>query len=133
MNSCLVVDTSFMMSDLMPDEQGIEVDLALYDIYVPALFYLECTNVLNVALKRKRIKKTDLQEYLKLLNQLPITVDKFCATPESLQVISKLCQEFDLTTYDAAYLELALRLDAKLASFDQKLNAAGIKNKIATI
>jgi predicted nucleic acid-binding protein len=88
---------------------------------------------LQVALKRNRIKKPEHQEYLQSLNRLPINVDKFCSTPESLHIISKLSHENDLTTYDAAYLELALRLDAKLATFDQKLKAASAKNKLKTL
>lgn len=130
MNRCLVIDTSFIMADLLPDESGIDIDLALYDIHVPALFYLECMNVLNVALKRKRIKQDDYQEYLQILKQFPLSVDKFSATPESLHLISKLSQQFDLSTYDAAYLELAIRLGAKLATLDKKLKAASIKNNI---
>ncbi|MFA6038243.1 MAG: type II toxin-antitoxin system VapC family toxin [Legionellales bacterium] len=130
MNRCLVIDTSFIMADLLPDESGIDIDLALYDIHVPALFYLECMNVLNVALKRKRIKQEDYQEYLQILKQFPLSVDKFSAGSESLHLIGKLSQQFDLSTYDAAYLELALRLGAKLATLDKKLKAASIKNNI---
>lgn len=133
MNRCLVIDTSFIMSDLLPDENGMEINLALYALHVPALFFLECANVLNVALKRARIKKEEHQEYLQIFQHLPITVDKFCATAESLHLMSKLAQEFELTLYDAAYLELAIRLDATLATFDQQLKAVALKNKIKII
>ncbi|MFA6037228.1 MAG: type II toxin-antitoxin system VapC family toxin [Legionellales bacterium] len=132
MNHVLVIDTSFIMSDLLPDENGNEIDLALYSIHVPALFYLECSNVLQVALKRKRIKNADFKEYLQVLNGLPINVDKFSATSESLYSISKLSQEHDLTSYDAAYLELAIRLGAKLATCDFNLKKAAGKNNITT-
>lgn len=130
MNCALVIDTSFIMSDLLPDENGNEINLALYDIHVPALFYLECNNVLQVALKRNRIEIADHKEYLQVLNSLPIIVDKFSATCESLYSISKLSQKHDITAYDAAYLELAIRLGAKLASGDRKLIKAALENKI---
>ncbi len=133
MNHRLVVDASFMLSDLLPDENNIETDLAAHELHVPALFYLECTNVLNVALNLKKIGKDDFQAYLQIFQQLPLNVDKFCASVESLYIINKLSQAFALTTYDAAYLELAIRLDAKLATCDQKLKSAGIKSKIKTI
>jgi len=125
MSDYLVIDSSFIMSDILPDEDGSEHDLATYSVYVPAIFFLECNNVLNGAFKRKRITVTDLQEYLQLLGHLPFTVDKFSATPECLHIISRLCQQYDLTSYDACYLELALRLEATLGTHDKKLMAAG--------
>jgi predicted nucleic acid-binding protein len=133
MSEYLIVDSSFIMSSLLPDENGTEHDLASYSIYVPAIFYLECTNVVNMAFKRKRINNLDFEQYLQVLSNLPFNVDKFSATPESLHLISQLCQKFDLTSYDACYLELAIRLGAKLGTYDQQLIAACKKNNIITL
>jgi len=127
----LVVDSSFIMADLFPDEK--KIDLAIYNIYVPAIFYLECTNVLWGALKKNRITLGDFQEYQQVLGCLPFTLDKFSATPESIYTIGRICQQFDLTSYDASYFELALRLEAKLGTGGKKLIAASKAYNISIV
>ncbi|KJV81746.1 PIN domain protein [Rickettsia hoogstraalii str. RCCE3] len=134
----LVVDCSFIMSSILPDE-STEKDSKIYDqimeniyiLHVPSIFYLECNNVFINSLKRKRINKNDYDDYIRLLNSLPINVDKFCSTPESLYAIARLATEHNLTSYDACYLELALRLEADILTLDKSLasccQALGIK------
>jgi len=133
MSDYLVVDSSFIMSGILPDEENRDSNLEKYSIYVPAIFYLECTNVLNSALKRRRIGEQDFQEYLQVLGNLPFIVDKFSATPECIHIINRLCHQFDLTSYDACYLELALRLEGALGTFDKKLYAAGNVSKLVML
>ncbi|NRB11143.1 MAG: type II toxin-antitoxin system VapC family toxin [Rickettsiaceae bacterium] len=124
----LVVDCSFIMSSLLPDEKEQKIAEIYYQIaenkykvYVPAIFYLECTNVLLSSLKRKRINKETYEEYINLLSLLPINVDNFSATPESLYSISKLSTTYNLTSYDASYLNLAIRIEASIATLDKNL------------
>lgn len=62
----------------------------LYNVFVPALFYLECNNVLISLLKKQRISTSDREEYLQILSALPFNIDKFCSTPESLHTIARL-------------------------------------------
>lgn len=134
----LVVDCSFIMSSILPDESTQQnskiyeqITENIYMLYAPSIFYLECNNVFINSLKRKRINKNDYNDYIKLLNVLPINIDKFCSTPESLYAIARLATEHNLTTYDACYLELALRLEADIATLDKSLKescrAAGVK------
>lgn len=136
----LVVDCSFIMSSILPDE-SIQKNNKIYDqiitniytVYVPAIFYLECNNVLMNSLKRQRISKKDYDDYIKLLNLLPINVDKFCSTPESLYVVAKLATKHSLTTYDACYLELALRLEADIATLDRNLATSCLESGIKSV
>ncbi|ABV78584.1 type II toxin-antitoxin system VapC family toxin [Rickettsia bellii] len=134
----LVVDCSFIMSSILPDESAQknnkiydQITENIYTLYVPSIFYLECNNVFINSLKRKRINKNDYDDYIKSLNLLPINVDKFCSTPESLYTIARLATEHNLTSYDACYLELALRLEADILTLDKSLiascQALGIK------
>ena len=127
----LVVDCSFIMSSLLPDEKEQKIEEIYhqvaenkYKVYVPAIFYLECTNVLLSSLKRKRINKKTYEEYINLLSLLPINVDNFSATPESLYSISKISTTYNLTSYDASYLNLAIRIEASVATLDKNLIAA---------
>jgi predicted nucleic acid-binding protein len=98
-----------------------QLQYASYKIYAPAIFYLECTNVLLSVINRKRINLEDYQEYLITIQDLPITIDKFSALAESLYFISELAIQNNLSSYDASYLELAIRLKARVATFDNSL------------
>ena len=137
----LVIDCSFIISSILPDELQLKVDKVyneisnkLYNVYVPAIFYLECNNVLLSSLKNQRIMKNDYEKYIQLINNLPVTVDKFCSDSESLYSIGRIAQTYNLTSYDASYLELALRLEAKVATLDKVLTysckVANIKSVI---
>lgn len=134
MRDLVVVDCSFILSTILITEVnniGIEISESL--LYVPTLFYLECINVLHKTLKRQKISDEEHQTYLQVIHRLPIIIDSFCATGESVHIINNLSQRFELTSYDAAYLELALRLGARLASNDKKLISACEKNAIEVI
>ena len=124
----LVTDCSFIMSSILPDENqsGVEDiynDIAnnTYKVYVPSVFYLECNNVLLSSLKRNRITQKNYDDYLDLLSVLPICIDNFCATPESLYMMRNLSTKYGLTSYDSSYLEVAIRMKASIATLDKKL------------
>lgn len=80
--------------------------------------------------KRERITTTQIATRLRLLDSLPITTDTETA-PRAFREIITLARSQKLTTYDAAYLELAIRLGIPLATRDKALiraaNAAQIK------
>lgn len=127
----LVIDCSFIMTSILPDELQLKVNEVynqisnnVFNVYVPAVFYLECNNVLISSLKKQRINNSDYEEYLQILNQLPVTVDKFCSTSEALYSIGRIATAYNLTSYDSAYLELALRLEAKIATLDKELRSS---------
>lgn len=136
----LIVDCSFIMSSVLPDENKENIKNIYqqivenkYKIYAPVIFYLECTNVLTLALKRNRIIEEQFIEYLSLLSLLPINIDKFSATSEALYTISNLARKYNLTTYDASYLEVALRMEAAIATLDNNLINVSKALNITTI
>jgi len=87
---------------------------------VPAFFWLEISNVLCVAERRNRNSREETETAMTLLQSLPLTVD---TTPVIKTVTStlNLARQYNLATYDAAYLELALREKFLLATVDKKL------------
>ena len=91
--------------------------------FVPGLWFLEIGNILLGASRAGRIKGSDAQECIELLEQLPIYADESLASLGFNRIL-KLAQSEGLTTYDATYLELALRKDIPIASNDKKLIAA---------
>lgn len=96
------------------------------DAIVPDLWHLEAANVLLSAEKRKELETGDIERFISQLESLPIQVD--LATNH--QVFSRtlsLARSYKLSSYDAAYLELAVREGLPLATLDKDLLKAAKK------
>ena len=89
----------------------------------PQLWPLEASNALLVAERRRRISADDRAGLLRFLADLPIAIDPQTAA-QAWAGTTALAQRHDLTAYDAAYLELAIRLDLPLATRDRALARA---------
>ena len=95
-------------------------------IYVPQLFWFEFGNVLLNAAKQKksgepaRISQVQLVEIMQLVSKLPIYTDP---QPDSdtMQRIMTYAQEYNLSFYDATYLELSRRYNIPLKTCDMEL------------
>jgi predicted nucleic acid-binding protein len=99
------------------------------EAYAPAIWPLEVGNVLLVAERKKRLSQASVVRFLVLLGGLPITVEQ--ETPERmLKEIVSLAREHGLSTYDASYLDLAMRLDLPLATQDTSLVKAARACKV---
>jgi predicted nucleic acid-binding protein len=73
--------------------------------------------------RRKRSTQAKAAKWLRLLAALPIAVDT--QTPGlAFAPILALARSHGLTAYDAAYLELAVRLGLPLAARDRRLEKA---------
>ncbi len=90
---------------------------------VPALWELEFTNLLRTACLRQRMTAQAAQRVIAQIVSLPIDVDR---QPVPASEILGLALRFGLTSYDAAYLELALRLQLPVATGDGPLRAAAL-------
>jgi predicted nucleic acid-binding protein len=121
-----VIDTSVTMAWCFEDEatEGTESlleSLVQDEAVVPSIWKFEVTNVLLVAERRSRINEAQASRFLDLLAQLPIRVD---VSPVDARSLLSAGRQHGLTAYDSAYLVLAERLGAPLATLDQKLAAA---------
>ena len=115
----LVVDCSVAVAWCIDDEASAETDALLARVrdeggVVPGLWHLELGNVLLQAERRGRLKESDIAGRLELLRALPIATDDE-PPARTLREVLSLARAERLTTYDAAYLELALRKGATLA------------------
>lgn len=100
--------------------------LADSETVVPSIWALEVANVLLVAERKKRLTKADSSRFVKLLRELPITIDQ--ETPDrALSEILPVGRQLGLSAYDAAYLELAMREGIALATRDNGLKQAAQK------
>jgi predicted nucleic acid-binding protein len=120
-----VVDASIALSWYLPGETSAISEttfarLGHTDAIAPILWWFEIRNTLIVSERRKRITSADTIQILTRLGELPLRLD---VAPDSATVMA-LAREHGLTVYDAAYLELALRLAAPLATLDRALAAA---------
>lgn len=123
-----MLDASFTFQWLFRDEASPEGYAALAVIgrdgaVVPALWFVEITNVLGMAERRGRIAEAGLQDALRLLRSLPLVVDEAPSLAWS-EPILQLMRAHRLTAYDATYLELACRLGLPLATKDRDLLVA---------
>ena len=121
----LVIDASFIASLLLPDEAAEVSAARLKQIEddgaaAPALWQLEVANMLLTALRRKRIDASQFARLLEAIDSLPVTLQA-ALTAKQRGDLLHLARKHGLTAYDAAYLELALRLDLPLATFDDRL------------
>jgi predicted nucleic acid-binding protein len=91
--------------------------------HVPSLWPLEVANALLVGERRKRITPADTARFLAILDAFPITVDGETVAHAWADTMH-LARAHNLSSYDASYLELAIRLGLPLVAQDGKLKAA---------
>jgi predicted nucleic acid-binding protein len=90
---------------------------------VPALWYLEVANAFLVGERRGRSDRADSSSWTAFLGSLPITLVEQDGARVFGDVLA-LARVHNLSAYDAAYLELAIRLGLPLATLDGKLKSA---------
>jgi len=123
------VDASISAAWFLPDEatSGTEAALqatATQDVWVPALWLLEVGNLLLTAQRRKRITADKRRELASAAAALRIRVDR---EPVAITTMDEIAARHGLSTYDATYLELAMRRGLPLATRDEALVAAMVK------
>ncbi len=135
--SAFVLDCSITVAWLFDDEATSETDALLDRLksggaHVPGLWRLEIGNVLALAQRRNRITTTQISACLDLLHRLPIVTD---ANTEgrAFREILTLARAESLTTYDASYLELAMRRATELATLDRTLVRAAHRVGVDTL
>ena len=125
----LVLDSSVTLAWLYSDEltpatQQVLGCVTAAGAWVPSLWRLEVANSLQGGVRRGRISAEFRDAALTDLALLNMTIDPDTDT-FAWSATLRLAERCGLTLYDAAYLELARRLDLPLATLDQELRAAG--------
>jgi len=121
----MVLDSSMTLAWFLPDEQAAAA-VELMDrvtaegALVPTLWPIEVGNAFLNAERRGRITAAERSHGLRLLGRLPIEIDGDTGT-EAWSGSFELAERYDLTLYDAVYLELAIRRGLPLASLDAAL------------
>jgi predicted nucleic acid-binding protein len=131
----VAIDASLTLQWFLEDETDRGYSLAvlsrLSDLaaVVPILWFYELGNGLTMACRRKRITSDQASDYLARVRRLRIAVDE----PDTALILTlpDLARTYELTNYDAAYLELAIRRNAALATTDGALRQAATKAGVA--
>lgn len=123
-----VLDSSVALAWVLPDEHNSYADQLLERLIaegavVPPIWPLEVGNVLLVAVRRGRLRQEEFEIAVERLARLPIEVE-IEATDHALAGVLLLAAQLGLTTYDAAYLDLAKRRNLPLATLDKRLRIA---------
>jgi predicted nucleic acid-binding protein len=131
----LVFDSSATVACFAPDERlprRLPKLLATEDLIVPAIWPEEVLNALLMMVRRGRISASEAMARIQDLGALGTTIDE----PDygrTARVVYPLAERYGLTVYDAAYLELAMRRDAPLATLDEALIRAARQAKVRLI
>ena len=112
MSWCLREETSGVSSRILNS-------LTKNTIVVPSLWLYEVANTLAVSVRRKKLTTAEAQM---LVNDIPLLSISFDAPMvENVSRVFQVANEYKLSAYDAAYVELALRLNIPIASLDKDI------------
>lgn len=131
----VVIDASIALAWCFDDEATPRTDELLIQVrdegaIAPGLWRLELSNVLLQAERRGRIGADDVVRRLELIGALPIATDPE-TTQRAWRDVLTLARAERLTTYDASYLELAIRRRAPLLTLDRDLAEAARRRQVS--
>jgi predicted nucleic acid-binding protein len=123
-----VIDASVALAWCFADESSATADAILgrleqEEALAPAHWPLEVANALRTAERRGRLAPADLPRLRTLLAALPVEIVPI-ELPTALWSVLEAARMHDLTSYDAAYLDLAMVRGIPLATVDERLRAA---------
>lgn len=124
----IVIDASITIAWLFEDEAddaaiAVAEAVAEHGALAPSLWRYEVGNVLLAAERRGRCSSDFVMGSLDRLAMLAVAIDKDGGLHRWADTL-ELARVEGLTVYDAAYLELAIRENASLATRDRELMAA---------
>ena len=127
-----IYDASFVGALIIPDEKNPRVD-KMYDKienedekHAPQLLWYEMANIFQNLIRRRRYKNEEVVQFFPHLAAIRLTTDHETGAAYA-QKLLRLCNDYQLSSYDAAYLELAERKRAVLCTLDENLRAVAKK------
>ncbi len=137
MSENFVIDNSVVMAWCFKDETSLYADTILDSLekaiaFVPLIWPLEVGNVLLVAERKKRLSEADSTRFIALLSELPIIIEQE-APERMIKEILAVAREHKLSSYDASYLDLAMKKGLPIATLDKNLLAAAKRSQVPII
>jgi len=130
-----VVDNSVVAAWFFPGQATDYSDSVLDRLkadtaHVPALWVLEFSNVLRKAIMGRKLATETALEIIAEAEKLPLSVD-YTATATAVNL--ELAIQHGLSSYDAAYLDLAIRLGLPIATKDDALHDAALRAGVGVV
>ena len=133
-----VFDASFLNALIIPDEKDPEVDRMFAQVkdederLAPHLIWYETANIYYNLIRRKRHTFDDVLQFFSRLAAFDLTTDYETGAAYT-ETLLRLCHDYNISSYDAAYLELARRRKAVLCTMDEGLAAAAGRCGVTTL
>ena len=131
-----VLDASLALSWLLRDADAREASYAFTVLKalrtggitasVPVTWGLEIANVLARGERKDQLTEAQSESFLEMLKATRIEADS-ATFSQALTDTLQLARRYRLSSYDASYLELALRASLPLATLDEDLRRAAQK------
>ena len=134
MNGRFVIDNSIILTWCFGDQADAYADAVLDSLagagaIVPAVWPIELVDALLAAERRQRLHEEDSDRFLSLLGRLPITIDQRWPSTAMRDLLA-LGRAHQLSSYEAAYLDLALRDGLPLATLNERMLHTGHRLRI---
>jgi predicted nucleic acid-binding protein len=136
----MVLDASVALTWLLADSKPGDRNYAQrvleslsgeeFGAVVPAIWPFEITNVIAKAEAKALLTEAQSEAFLELLAELDIEIDGSSLTKAPTSIL-QLARRYKLSSYDASYLELAMRMSLPLATLDSDLQKAANKAGVA--
>lgn len=119
----VVIDTSYVMALTMPDEATPRSadEVLRQDLLAPFVWPIEVANAARKAVRRRRITMDMAEAAMSAVRKVGVAVEP--ETSESAAYYLSLAHRYDLSAWDALYLDLALRGEHDLATQDAPMIA----------
>ena len=133
-----VFDASFVGALVIPDEKNVQVNKMYGKIenederYAPHLLWYEVSNLFKNLLRRRRFTENEVISFYPRLAEFQLIIDSETGIEYSKKLL-RFCNDHNLSSYDAAYLELAERKKAVLCTLDERLRAAAKKRGVTVL
>ncbi len=127
----LIADISVVLSWFYDEDQtsmALEIlkRIETEGLLVPPLWWCELENGIVMGERRGGKSPDESMTFLNLVRALPIRTDDAPRHSISEDILT-IAHRHQLTAYDAAYVELALRETAKLATFDSAIRCCALQ------
>jgi predicted nucleic acid-binding protein len=133
-----VFDASFIGALIIPDEYNPHIEKMYGKIenedekHGPHLLWYEITSIFSRLIRHKRFTGDEVLQFFPRLAAFCLKTDFETGIGYSQRLL-RLCNDYNLSSYDAAYLELADRKNAALCTLDKDLRTAAKKHGVAVL
>lgn len=125
----VVIDANITIAWMFDENDGkrcLEPVLLSSQLMAPSLWLLEVTNTILVSERRKRITQAQGTGLLAVIDGLSVELKPSPPT-QTAMAIAQLARPHQLSSYDAAYLDVAIRYSLPLFTRDNNLRIAAAR------